>query len=288
MGYSARCTARRRRLGTALRTLREAANVTMEEAAKAIHGERTKISRQETGRHGVTQFELEALFTLYEPKDEKLLQWLVALSDESSKRVWWRQYSKILTDDFKEMLALESEAARISAFQPRVIPGLLQTQAYAATIIADSSDGLGQDELDRFVDVRMSRQGIFLRGDPPRYVTILTEGAIRQQIGNPEAMSEQLRHLVALSQTPEVELLVIPYSQGTYAKAEGSFVLYSYPTPLSFDVVQVPYLLGSLYLEEDEVVGKYQRAFEKLRASALSVRQSVELVSSVADEFERG
>ncbi|MGW2367444.1 helix-turn-helix domain-containing protein [Streptomyces sp. NPDC001667] len=287
MGHSARRTTRRRRLGAELRTLREAADVSTEEAAKAIHGDRTKISRQENGRHRITRLELEALLTLYKAEDESLRQWLVALSDEGNKRSWWHQHRDSLRDGFKEALTLETDAARISAFQSRIVPGLLQTQAYATAVISGSSDPLPKEKLDLFVDIRMSRQGIFLRGNPPQYAAIMTEGVIRQQIGGPQVMAEQLRHLVSLGETSEVEIQIIPYSQSTFTDADGSFILYSYPNPLDFDVVQVPYLVGDLYMEEDETVAKYRKAFEGLRASALPTLQSAELISSIACEYER-
>ncbi|MBB5117724.1 hypothetical protein AF335_04185 [Streptomyces eurocidicus] len=287
MGYSARRTARRRKLGAELRALREAASVSIEEAARAIHGERTKISRQETGRHRVTRLELETLFTLYGAEDEKLRQWLIALSAEGGGRNWWRQHGDAFTDDFKEALTLESDAARIAVFQSRVIPGLLQTQEYATAVIAGSSPGLSEQRLNFHVDIRMSRQSIFLRGNPPRYTAVMTEGVVRQQIGGPKVLVDQLRHLLTLGETPDVTIQVIPYSQSEFTSAGGSFVLYSYPDPLDFDVVQVAHLHGDLYSEEDETAAKYRKAFERLQASALSPRKSAELISSVSHELER-
>ncbi|MGW1075646.1 DUF5753 domain-containing protein [Streptomyces sp. NPDC002537] len=289
MGHPARRTALRRKLGAELRTLREAAAVSVEEAATAIHGDRTKISRQETGRHRVTRLELETLFTLYKCEDEQLRQWLIALSAQGGGRAWWRQHGESFRDGFKEMLTLESDAARIAAFQPRVVPGLLQTQEYAAAVITDSAMELPPEGIDFYVDIRMSRQSIFLRGNPPKYTAIMAEGVLHQQIGGPDTLADQLRHLVTLSETPEITLKVIPFSQSAFTNTGGGpFVLYSYPDPLDFDVVQVAYLHGDLYSEEDETVTKYRKAFERLQATALPPEQSVELISSISRDLERG
>ncbi|MFF4157564.1 helix-turn-helix domain-containing protein [Streptomyces sp. NPDC001678] len=286
MGQPARRTARRRRLGAELKALREAAKVTTEEAARAIHGDKSKISRQETGRHRVLRLELDVLLDLYGVEDEKLREWLIALAAEGGKRSWWRQHSEMIPPGFKELLTLESDAARIATFRSQIIPGLLQTQDYATAVINGSSAQLTADKLEFYVDLRMERQKIFLRGDPPQYLAIIQEGALRQEIGGPEVLAEQLRHLVAVSQPPEVTIQVIPFSQGVFTETRGSFVLYSYPDPLDLDVVQVEYLDGALYLEEDEPVARYRRALDGLRASALSSRQSIELISSIADELE--
>ncbi|MEU7136821.1 helix-turn-helix transcriptional regulator [Streptomyces sp. NPDC046261] len=287
MGQPARCTARRRRLGAELRALREAANVSAEEAARAIHGDKSKISRQETGRHRVTRLELDALLGLYGVGDDKRRQWLIALAADGGKRSWWRQHSDILRDEFKELLTLESDAARIATFQTQAVPGLLQTREYATAVISGSPQQLSVEKLDFYVDFRIKRQDIFCGERPPQYLAILREGVLRQQVGGPEVMAAQLRHLIAVSRPPDVTIQVIPFSESSFTTTGGSFVLYSYPDPLDFDVVQVPYLDGVLYLEEDDTAAKYRRVFDALRASALSARQSTELLASIASELER-
>ncbi|MET9297410.1 helix-turn-helix transcriptional regulator [Streptomyces sp. NPDC003077] len=286
MGQPARRTARRRRLGAALKEAREAASVTPDQAAQAIHGDKPKISRIETGRHRITRLEIDTLLNLYEVKDDKLREWLIALSAEGRKRMWWRQHSDVLQPEFKELLTLEADAKRIAAFQPQIIPGLLQTKAYAAAVIRASDVRLADDEVEFFANFRIERQAVFQKEDPPQYLCILTEGVLRQQVGGKRVMAEQLRHLVRVSRPPTTTIQVIPFEQGGYTGTNGAFVLYSYPDPLDLDVVQVEYLGGSLYLEEDRPVRKYQDAMDGLRTAALSSRQSMELISSIARDFE--
>ncbi|MFI1962800.1 helix-turn-helix domain-containing protein [Streptomyces pathocidini] len=287
MGQPARRTARRRRLGAELKALREAAGVSVESAAQKIHGDNPKISRLENGRHRVSRLELDALLDLYGVEDQGLRDWLVALSAEGRKRSWWRSHGEVLPADFKELLTLESDAGRIAAFQPQIIPGLLQTKEYARAVIIGSSEPLTEAEVDFQVSFRVERQAVFERENPPQYLCILTEGVIRQQVGGAKVMAAQLRRLVELSQPPELTIQVVPYSQGAFTATGGAFVLYSYPDPLDLDVAQVEYLDGALYLEEEATVSKYRRALDGLRTAALSSRQSVELISSVARDFER-
>ncbi|MDT0450986.1 helix-turn-helix domain-containing protein [Streptomyces hesseae] len=214
VGQPARRTARRRRLGAELKALREAAKVTSEEAARAIHGDRTKISRQETGRHRVLRLELDVLLDLYQVGDEKLREWLIALASEGGKRSWWRQHSDKIPPGFKELLTLESDAERIAVFQSQLIPGLLQTRDYATAIINGHSAHLADDKREFYVNLRMERQEIFQRAVPPQYLAIIQEGALRQEIGGPKVLTEQLRHLVALSRAPEMTIQVIPLLSG--------------------------------------------------------------------------
>ncbi|WP_414168986.1 DUF5753 domain-containing protein [Streptoverticillium reticulum] len=287
MGQQAHRTARRRRLGAALRQLREAAGVTAVGAAGAIHGGVSKISRIETGRHCITRLELDTLLGLYGVEEERIRGWLIALASEGRKKTWWRKHSEILGEGFKEGLALESEAARIAAYQTQVVPGLLQTRPYATAVMSGALMPLADEELEFHVDFRMARQDLLQRDMHPQYLCIMTEGVIRQQVGGPKVMAAQLRHLVASSRPPDLTIQVVPFSQSAFTCTGGAFTLYSYPDPLDFDVARISHLDGELFLEEDEVTARYQRVLDALRASALPVEQSIKLMASVAHELEQ-
>ncbi|CAM5533059.1 helix-turn-helix domain-containing protein [Streptomyces abikoensis] len=287
MGQQAQRTARRRKLGSALKEAREQAGVTVAQAAKAVDGDSSKVSRIETGRHRINQPELKALMDLYKVKEAKERNWLIALASEDRKRTWWRKYPDVLSNGFKENLTLETDAARIAAFQAQVVPGLLQTREYALTVMAGSPDPYTREQLERHADFRIARQCVFEREDAPQYTCILPEGVIRHQVGGPKVMAAQLRKLVAVSRPPAVTIQIVPYTQYAFTCTGGSFILYSYPNPLDFDVVHISHLDGELCLEEDETAARYRRVFESLRASALPVQQSIELMASIADSFER-
>jgi transcriptional regulator with XRE-family HTH domain len=286
VGQPARRTARRRRLGAALREAREKAGASPEQAAKAIHGDKSKISRIEGGRHRVSRLELETLMDLFGVTDSKIREWMVALSTEGQRRSWWRRHGDRLEQDFKELLTLEEDAERIAAFQPQVLPGLVQTKAYATSVIRSNDPSLEDEQVDFFADFRLRRQEIFVKESPPEYLCIVTEGVLRQQVGGPEVMRQQLEHLVKLSQQPNIVIGVIPFSEPGYTGTSGAFTLYSYPDPLDLDVVQVEYLDGALYLEEDKTVRKYRQSLSLLRASSMSAAESTELISKILRDSE--
>jgi transcriptional regulator with XRE-family HTH domain len=281
-----RPTVRRRRLGAELKRLREAAQVKMEDAGAAVDGDKTKISRIENGRQGTNRLELEALFRLYGVEDGKLRTALITLARESKRKGWWHQFDDLLAPDMQERITLESDASRIYEFQPMLIPGLLQTKTYATAVISTMNSAAGEERIRSFVAVRMERQQIFERDDPPQYVCVLDEAVLHREIGGAAAMAEQLGRIIEFSRHPCVTVQVIPFSQGVHTGIDGPFDLYSYPDPMELDVVALDYLDGNLYLEDDGTVEKYRRAFDKLRAAALSSRQSMDLVSRIAQDLE--
>ncbi|MFE6917787.1 helix-turn-helix domain-containing protein [Streptomyces rubiginosohelvolus] len=280
-----RPTVRRRRLGAELKRLREKAGVRMEEAAERIGGDKPKISRQENGRQGVSKLEIEALLALYGVSDERLRTALTTLAREGRRKGWWAQYSDILPAGFQERLSIESDAARILTFQPMLVPGLLQTVEYATEVIRSVDKDVTEEERDSYIEVRKARQEIFTRDNPPQYVCLLDEAVLRREVGGPAVMVAQLDKILEMNNPPKLTIQVVPFSQGWHAGADGAFNIYSYPDPMDLDVVNLDYLDGALYLEEDQPVGRYQLAFDELRATALASRQSVELISAVKREF---
>ncbi|WP_405803379.1 helix-turn-helix domain-containing protein [Streptomyces sp. NBC_01187] len=282
-----RPTVRRRRLGSELRRLREASGVSAEAAAERIGGDKSKISRQENGRQGVSKLEIEALFTLYGVEDKRLMTALVTLAREGRRKGWWAQYSDILEDRFQERLAIESDAAHIHVFQPHLVPGLLQTEEYATESIRNVEKSETEDGVHSLVSVRMGRQEIFARENPPQYVCILDEAVLRREVGGPEVMAAQLQKLVDVDNPPKLTVQLIPFGQGWHAGLDGAFSLYKYPDPMDLDVVNLDYLDGALYLEENGSVERYQLAFDELRTAALPSRQSRDLILQAARDFKK-
>ncbi|MBW1601629.1 helix-turn-helix domain-containing protein [Streptomyces sp. JJ66] len=280
-----RPTVRPKRLGAVLRRLRRNANVSMEEAAQRIDGDKPKISRIENGRMSAKRLEVEALLELYGVTDAQTVNALTTLSRQTRKKGWWQQYSGELDPDFQERLDLEDDAARIHTYQPLLVPGLLQTPEYAKEVIQRVEKAATAEEVAKWVDMRMARQEIFKRPTPPQFVCVLDEAVLRREVGSRGTLAAQLGRLVEVNSPPELTIQVIPFAQGWHAGLDGAFSVYSYPDPLDLDVVSVDYLDGALYLEEDASVEKYRRAFDQLRASALSSQQSIDLISRLARDL---
>ncbi|MFE7046916.1 helix-turn-helix domain-containing protein [Streptomyces californicus] len=287
MASHPRPTVRRRRVGAELKRLREKAGVRMEDAAERIGGDKPKISRQENGRQGVSKLEIEALLELYGVSDDRRRTALITLAREGRRKGWWAQYSDILPAGFQERLSIESDAARILAFQPMLIPGLLQTVEYATEVIRSVDKEATEEQLASYIEVRRSRQEIFTRDNPPQFVCLLDEAVLHREVGGPAVMAAQLGKLLEISNPPKLTIQVVPFAEGWHAGVDGAFNIFSYPDPMDLDVVNLDYLDGALYLEEDKPVERYQLAFDELRTASLSTKKSMEVVSSVQKEFAK-
>lgn len=283
-----RPTVRRRKLGSEFKRLREAAGVKMDDAAERIGGDKSKISRQENGRQGMNKLEAEALLDLYGVEDDRLRTALITMAREGRRKGWWGQYSDLIKAGLEEQISIESDAAKILAFQPLVIPGLFQTFEYASEVIRSYDKGKTPEaELKSLISVRMTRQEIFQRPDAPLHVCILDEAVLRREVGGPATMAAQLERLVEISKPPKLTIQVIPFGQGWHPGLSGHFTVFSYPDPMELDIVKVEYLDGSLFLEEDAAVDRFRLAFDELRASALPVRQSLDLIRTVAQQYRQ-
>ncbi|MEV0034951.1 helix-turn-helix transcriptional regulator [Streptomyces sp. NPDC050804] len=277
-----RPTVRRRKVGGEFKRLREAAGIKMEEAAERIGGDKSKISRQENGRQGITKLEAEALLELYRVEDQRLKTALTTMAREGRRKGWWMQYSNLVSELFQEQLSIESDAVRILVFQPLLVPGLLQTREYAEECIRSVGKDASEERIESFIALRMDRQEILRRENSPQFVCLLDESVLHRAVGGPKVMAAQLQRLIELNNPPQLSIQVIPFGQGWHAGLDGAFSILSYPDPMDLDVARLEYLDGTLYLEEDEPVNRYKLAFDQLWASALPSRQSMALIARVA------
>ena len=274
---------RRRLLGAALRRFREQAGFTLEDAARILECDRSKISRIETGQRGVRPKELRELLVEYgvdDPRRDALL----TVARQTRQVGWWQSYSHVLDDAYQDFISLEAIAASIWTYEAQLIPGLLQTEGYARAIASASLVNETQEEHDQFVQVRLTRQQVLTRSDDPlQFWAILSEGALRQLVGGAEVMRGQLDHLMEIgSNLPNINLQVLPFVAGAHAATSGPFVIMKFPEAPDLGVVYLEGQTGGVYLESVGEVARYTLVFDHLRASALSTAATVRLIEEVA------
>ncbi len=273
---------RRRLLGTALRRFREQAGYTLEDAARILECDRSKISRIETGQRGVRPKELRELLVEYDVEEGRQ-EALLTVARQARQAGWWQSYSHVMSDAYQDFIGLEATAATIWTYEAQLVPGLLQTEAYARGIAAASLAGESQEEREQFVQVRLTRQQVLARGDPLQFWAILSEGALRQMVGGREVMRAQLRHLAEIGgNQPNVNLQVLPFAAGAHAATSGPFVIMKFPEAPDLGVVYLEGQTGGIYLESADEIARYTLVFEHLRASALSTAATVRLIEEVA------
>ncbi|NSL43614.1 helix-turn-helix transcriptional regulator [Streptomyces sp. 8P21H-1] len=275
-------TTRRRQLGADLRRLRELKGLTLEEAGARVGISKATLSRYETKEGTVKWPAVDALCREYAASDEERLA-LVDLAKGARIQGWWRSLADPIPESMNLMLTLEDEVVREDHYACMYIPGLLQTRAYAEAVHRASEMRCAEREVQHMVDIRMKRQELLQRKDPPHIWCVIDEAAIRRSVGGQTVMREQLRHLVSTSELPHVTVQVLPFSTGAHAAAVGSFIVLGGQTP-ELDVVYVDVLGGGLFMEKPEELERYRLAFQYLRAQALDLVGSMALIRRISEE----
>jgi transcriptional regulator with XRE-family HTH domain len=250
-------------LGGHLRRLREQAHITTEQAAGVIRGSHSKISRMEHGRVGFKERDIADLLTMYGVTDGDEREALLKLARESNTPGWWQGYADILPHWVEPYFGLEAAASFIRNYELQFVPGLLQTEGYALSLIRLGNAPTEEDVLRR-AEARMSRQDILRRETPPRVWAVVDEGALRRPIGGEKVMREQLKHLIDMCDHPAVTLQVLPFQVASHPAMGGPFTILRFSEPDLRDVVYIEQLTSALYLDKPAEVDSYLEVMEQL------------------------
>jgi transcriptional regulator with XRE-family HTH domain len=276
-------TMRRRRLARELVRLREERGMTIRQAAGALEWDPSKLSRVEGLQRGIIVRDVRRLLDLYQVTGEADREALFELARQAKQRGWWQAYADVLPSEYANLIGLEAEAAEIRTYQPELIHGLLQTAGYARAVIRAGRPADTAQEVDRRVELRMTRQQILDRGDAPRLRVVLNEAAVRRVVGGPEVMRGQLARLAAGRDRANVSVQVLPFAAGEHpAMAAGPFVLLEFPDPADPGMVTTENLTSSLSLDDPGDFRQYAQTFSFLQAAALGPRESADMLGTLA------
>ncbi len=266
-------TVRRRRLGQELRRLRERADLTGDQVAARLGWSAAKISRIETARTSPRTSDVEALLLIY-MVDSRQRQELLALHRDATRKGWWEDYRDSLPKEYTTFLGLEAEATAARDWEPQVVPGLFQTEAYVRAMMESGQRSTleAPGGVRSRIEVRMARQQAVLRAESPLAISaVLEESVLLRRFGDHEVMREQLRRLIEVSELPNVELRILPLD-ADHPINTGAFC--HLKVPEFHDVVYLEALLGGRLLEDEAIVYRYEVAFDYLETKALDVDDS--------------
>lgn len=275
-------SARRRRLGAELRRLREDAGVTVDRVAQKLECSHSKVSRIENGQVSASPRDVRDMLELYRVDHDKR-EALVQIARDTRRPGWWQQYGDV-PGGIPAYAGMEVAATSIDMYMALVVPGLLQTEAYARTVIRAVAPDLPATEVGRRVELRMRRQAALQGETAPRLRVLLDESVLRRPVGGAEVMRPQLQRLLEVTELPTVTLQILPLATGAHAGIDGSFEVCGFAAAEP-DVVVLESAVDALYLESLDGLSRYRQLFELLRGSASSPEGSSRLLAELLEEL---
>jgi len=276
---------RRRRLAAELREIRESRGKSGEAVAAALKWSPSKISRYERARTGLRPREVERLLDYYGITGSRRAH-LLALAEDAAQKGWWEEFGDSLSEDYQQFIGLEHEAASIAIWHVVVVPGLLQTEAYARHIISSYSrvEPNPPGMIGRMVRVRMRRQQALSR-DGLQLSVVLDESVLTRRVGDESVMYEQLQRLAREADRPNLTLQILPLDAQQIAFGE-SFVIFGFGADddaVLQDVVSTEHLRSGATLQGERETYLHRLAFQMLADAALDPTASKALVLEIAE-----
>jgi transcriptional regulator with XRE-family HTH domain len=273
-------TVPRRELGRRLLKLRNDVGLTRHAAAKKLEWSEPKVWRIETGQIALRTHDVELMCRIY-GADEETSTALVALAPETRTKDWWRVYAEAIPQGLDLLFGLELAASEFRWWEPQLVPGVLQTERYARTVI-EGDGSLTNDEIELRIRARLDRQSLlFNRVDPPRFTFLIDEDTLNRPIA-PDVMRDQLRRLDDVTTLNHVTLRVVPRTAGLHEGLAGQFTILNFPTSRSgFSEPTTVYSDGwitPLYYTKSQEVDRYIAAFDRLTTRSLDEEASRALI----------
>src|SRR5271154_763813 len=287
MSAPASPTVRRRRLAAELREIREHKGKSGDSVAAALRWSPSKISRYERARTGLRPREVERLLDYYQitgPRRELLL----ALAEDAAQKGWWEEFGDSLSEDYQQFIGLEHEATAMTVWHVDVVPGLLQTEAYARYIISSYSriEPVPPGMIGRLVRVRMQRQQVLNR-DGLQLSVVLDESVLRRRIGDDLVMYEQLQRLAREADRPNLTLRILPLDAQHTIFGE-SFVIFGFGADseaMLQDVVSTEHMRSGFSSEGERETYLHRIAFQMLADASLGPAASRALILETAESY---
>jgi hypothetical protein len=248
----------------------------------------SKVIRIETGAVGVSTTDLRALLQLYGITDSDRVRELTEMARASRRKpAWWSAYRDLIPEGYRKYTELEGAASVIQVYNPLLVFGPLQTREYAHAIVASGGPSeLTDEDIARLVEFRMIRQRELFGSTGCQVTVLLGEAAVRQVVGDPDVMREQLAFLRD-GDHAGVTLRVVPFSSGAHPGLAGAFTILGFPDPVDDDVLCLDGIMNDI-IERDnaEQVSEYKAAFSRLEALALSPEETSALLVRCVEDLK--
>ncbi|MGW2572847.1 helix-turn-helix domain-containing protein [Streptomyces sp. NPDC001537] len=266
-------------LGRRLQELREAAGLKREEAARVLRVAPATVRRMEMAEVALKIPYVQVLLETYGVPDDEAAAF-VALAEEANRPGWWQRFHDVLPDWFSLYVSLEGAAGIIRSYEPHFVPGLLQTEDYARAVMEAGTVGqTGPETIERHVSLRMARQRLLDRPDPPHLWVIMDETVLRRPVSNRgEVMRRQMDKLLEFAERDRVTLQIAEFKDGPHPGTYAPFTLFRFDEPELPDMVFTEYLTGALYLDSRKEVSVHLEVLDHMTARAASAQRTKKIL----------
>ncbi|RVX43021.1 helix-turn-helix protein [Nonomuraea polychroma] len=268
-------------LGIRLRDLRRDAGLTGRQLAAACGWVPSKVSKLELGKQVPTEDDIRE-WCLACRFPSEIADLIMAVRSIDAQYMDWRRSLRTGTRRRQRAnIDAYEKTTLIRAWEPTVIPGLLQTAAYARGILTTVVNFHGiPDDVEEGVQARMEAQRVFDRPQR-RILFLLGEGALHTAVGDRATMAEQLRRLLQAGRAPRISLGIVPLAAPYTVPRNNAFTIYD------SRMVTVATYTAELTLQQRHEVAIYERAFDRLLALAVHGEAARDLIErALADQEE--
>ncbi len=276
-------SARRLRLGTELRRLRERAGLSVTEGARQLGVSQAQLSNIEASRFGVSPDRLRALARIYRCSDTAYIDGLIELATER-KSGWWETFREVLPAGLLDLAEIEHHSVRLQAANTAHIPGLLQLADHARAIYEQAVPEFSRRDIEHRVNHRLQRQALLDQADPVPYQAIIHEAALRVPVGGPSVAKRQLKHLLTQSERDEITIQVIPFAIGAYP-GSGQTLLYIHGTVPRLDTVSLDQSHGPALVDAEAELDTYRNLLRRMESVALPPEKTRGFIHNLATEL---
>ncbi|MEU0897819.1 helix-turn-helix transcriptional regulator [Streptomyces massasporeus] len=273
-------------LGKRLQELREAAGLSRDEAAKVLRVAPATVRRMETADVALKIPYVQILLTAYGVAEDEVTAF-VDLTEEANRPGWWQRFHDVLPEWFSLYVSLEGAARIIRSYEPHFVPGLLQTEGYARAVMQSGTiANAGPEAVDRHVSLRMERQRLLDRPDPPHLWVIMDETVLRRPVSvDGRVMRDQLDKLLEYAARDRVTLQIAEFADGPHPGTYAPFSLFRFAEPELPDMVFTEYLTGALYLDSRKEVSAHLEVLDHMTARAGSAQRTEELLREYREHY---
>ncbi len=274
-------------LGRQLQALREKAGMSYEQAAEAIYSSQWTIRRMERAEGGFKPLTVKSLLMAYGVTDVREIDAFLSLSRDASKPGWWHSYEDVLPSWFRTFVGLEEAASLIRGYEPHWVPGLLQTPDYARASVRVGFPDATDDEAERRIALRLARQQILTRPDPPRLWVIIDEAALRRPAATtgPAVMRAQLDRLIEANDQPGITVQVMPFTAGLHPAMHGVFYLLRFPDEQLPDIMYGESMTSAFYLDKPQEAAAYLEVMDRICAQAAPADKTAKVLRDIGKEI---